>query len=194
MKFDEQYWTGKYLQNLTGWDAGSITTPIKEYIDQLTDKTIRILVPGCGNGHEVQYLYDQGFTNVTVIDLSAEPYKTLRPRCADWPDDRFIVGDFFAHDGQYDLIIEQTFFCALDPTLRQQYADKMYELLAPGGKLAGVLFGTPLGDEYPPFGGSQDEYEQYFAGKFVFEVLAPCYNSIKPRAGNELFILLRKAG
>ncbi len=192
MKFDEQYWSGKYLQNQTGWDAGSITTPIKEYIDQLTDKDLRILVPGCGHGHEVHYLYDRGFKQVTVIDLSAEPYKTLRPKCRNWPDERFIVGDFFAHQGEYDLILEQTFFCALEPGLRQQYADKMHTLLAPGGKLVGVLFNIPLGDTQPPFGGSQEEYERYFAGKFTFEVFAPCYNSIKPRAGNELFIKLRK--
>jgi methyl halide transferase len=192
MKFDEAYWSAKYQQQLMGWDTGSITTPLKEYIDQLEDKSTRILVPGCGNGHEVRYLHDQGFTKVTVIDLSAEPFKELREKCPDWSAESFIVGDFFDHTGQYDLIIEQTFFCALDPKLRQAYANKMFELLAPKGRLVGVLFNIPLNSTHPPFGGDKEDYAEFFTGQFDFKVFDQCYNSIKPRAGEELFINLVK--
>jgi SAM-dependent methyltransferase len=192
MDFDESYWTGLYKKDRIGWDAGSITTPIKEYIDQLGDKNIRILVPGCGNGHEVKYLYDKGFTNVTVLDLSSEPFENLAPQCPDWSADSFVVGDFFDHGGTYDLIIEQTFFCALNPSLRQAYANKMHELLAEEGKLVGVLYGIPLGIDDPPFGGAKEEYVGFFEDQFKFDVFDNCYNSIKPRAGNELFINLKK--
>lgn len=194
MKFDEAYWSGKYRQNTIGWDAGRITTPLKTYIDQLSDKDLRILIPGCGNGHEVRYLYDQGFTNVKVVDISHEPLKNLRPLCPDWDDNRFIVGDFFSHAGVYDLVIEQTFFCALPPQYRQTYANKMYELLVPGGKLVGVLFNIELGVTNPPFGGDKAEYRGYFDSLFDFRVFDLCYNSIKPRSGTELFINLAKAG
>ena len=194
MDLDESYWTDKYKRNHIGWDAGSITTPIKEYIDQLEDKNLKILVPGCGNGHEVKYLHDQGFMNVTVVDLSAEPFITLTPQCSNWIKEAFIVGDFFDLVGSYDLIIEQTFFCALVPSLRPNYADKMHQLLAKDGKLAGVFFNIPLGIDSPPFGGSRDEYVEFFKDKFEFNVFEECYNSIKPRAGNELFINLRKEG
>jgi len=194
MDFNESYWTDKYKSNQIGWDTGSITTPIKEYIDQLEDKNLRILVPGCGNGHEVKYLHDQGFGNVTVVDISAEPFKTLAPQCTNWSDHSFIVGDFFNHTGSYDLIIEQTFFCALVPGLRQAYADKMHDLLAENGKLSGVFFNIPLGIDNPPFGGHRDEYLEFFQNKFEFNIFDECYNSIKPRAGNELFINLKKVG
>jgi SAM-dependent methyltransferase len=194
MDLNESYWTDKYKKNQIGWDAGRITTPIKEYIDQIEDKNLQILVPGCGNGHEVKYLYDQGFNNVTVVDISAEPFKTLAPKCPAWTEDSFIVGDFFSLVGAYDLIIEQTFFCALVPSLRPSYADKMHELLAVNGKLAGVFFNIPLGVDSPPFGGSRDEYIVFFKEKFQFNVFDECYNSIKPREGNELFINLRKVG
>jgi hypothetical protein len=192
MKFDESYWTGKYEQQLLGWDTGSITTPIKEYIDQLDNKELRIFVPGCGNGHEVRYLHDQGFSNVTVIDLSPEPFKTLRPLCPLYSSEKFIVGDFFDHYGEYDLILEQTFFCALNPKLRQAYANKMNSLLAANGKLVGVFFNLILGITNPPFGGSKEEYVDFFKDDFEFTVFEKCYNSIKPRAGAELFINLRK--
>ena len=36
------YWEERYQKGETGWDAGQITTPIKEYIDQLTNKNLKI--------------------------------------------------------------------------------------------------------------------------------------------------------
>jgi SAM-dependent methyltransferase len=192
MKFDEAYWSGKYRQQLMGWDTGSITTPIKEYLDQIKDKNLRILVPGCGNGHEVQYLHDNEFNNVTVVDISDEPFTGLINKCMNWHEDSFIVNDFFNIIGQYDLIIEQTFFCALDPQIRQNYASKMHDLLAPDGKLVGVLFNVPFAGDNPPFGGTKEEYVEYFRDKFEFKVFEDCYNSIKPRIGEELFINLIK--
>ena len=50
-----------------------------------------------------------------------------------------ILGDFFEHTGQYDLIIEQTFFCAIDPKLREKYVAQSSALLKPSGKIIGVL-------------------------------------------------------
>ena len=49
------YWEERYQKGETGWDAGKITTPIKEYIDQLTNKNLKILIPGAGNGYEFDY-------------------------------------------------------------------------------------------------------------------------------------------
>jgi hypothetical protein len=100
--------------------------------------------------------------------------------------------DFFEHKGSYDIIIEQTFFCSIDPSERKHYAEKVYELLVEGGKLMGILFDDPLFDDHPPFGGNKDEYEKYFKPYFEFKVFDRAYNSIKPRMERELFILLVK--
>ena len=61
------YWEERYQKQDTGWDIGTISTPLKEYIDQLTDKKCRILLPGAGNGYEFDYLIHKGFTNVFVV-------------------------------------------------------------------------------------------------------------------------------
>jgi thiopurine S-methyltransferase len=191
LKFDKDFWSQRYANNLLGWDTGVVTTPIKAYVDQLTNQELRILIPGCGQGHEAVYLHDQGYRNVTVIDLVAQPINKLRLRCPDWPSEQFIIGDFFEHSGSYDLIFEQTFFCALDPQIRQSYADKVYDLLRPGGKLVGLLFNFPLTENGPPFGGARREYERYF-DRFTTKVMSEAYNSIKPRMGSELFINLQR--
>lgn len=171
---------------------GGVSPPLKAYADQLSSKDTRILIPGAGNAYEAEYLFSQGFDGVHVLDIAAPPLQNLQDRCAGFPQDQMIQGDFFAHRGQYDLILEQTFFCALDPDLRQAYAAKVHELLAPGGKLVGLLFDFPLEQSVPPFGGSDQEYRNTFSGLFDIKVLERCYNSIKPRAGRELFIIFEK--
>ena len=70
MELNENFWNDKYTTNQTGWDLKAPSTPLKGYIDQLEDKNIRILIPGCGNAYEAEYLLEQGFTNITLIDIS----------------------------------------------------------------------------------------------------------------------------
>ena len=55
-KMNKEYWEGRYQSNETGWDVGKITTPLKDYIDQIENKELKILIPGAGNGYEFDYL------------------------------------------------------------------------------------------------------------------------------------------
>ena len=188
MELDRNFWEDRYHSNETGWDLGGPSTPLKEYLDQLTDKELRILIPGGGKAWEAEYAHRQGFTNVFVIDLTDAPFKELLSRCPDFPKEHLIVGDFFQHEGQYDRILEQTFFCALDPALRERYVADMKKLLAPGGKLVGVLFNDTLNTDRPPFGGFKADYEPLFRKHFEQLSMEPCHNSIEPRAGRELWL------
>ncbi len=188
----EQYWDERYINRDTPWDTGSITAPLKEYIDHLSDKTLRILIPGAGNAHEAEYIHLNGFVNVDVVDISHMPLRTLKERCPDFPESNLIHLDFFDLENSYDLILEQTFFCALPPERRKAYVMKTYELLVRGGLLAGVLFDAPLNDDRPPYGGNLTEYQELFLPLFKPLVMERCYNSIPPRMGRELFICLQK--
>ena len=190
--FDQAFWTEKYQTGQTGWDIGSVSPPIQEYIDQLDNKELSILIPGAGNAYEAAYLFEQGFKNITVVDIAKEPLDNLKNRIPGFPDNQLIHQDFFEHKGQYDLIIEQTFFCALDPSLRVAYIDKMKSLLKKGGKLVGLLFDFRLDSQGPPFGGSKDAYTIDFEKRFRLKTFEPCFNSIKPRQGKELFIIFEK--
>lgn len=189
---NQTYWEERYKNDQAPWDAGTITPPIKDYTDQLTDKTMRILVPGAGNGHEFEYLVQQGFDNAVMLDIAREPLENAAKRLPELDEKRLIHTDFFKHTGSYDLIIEQTFFCALPPELREAYVQRMYNLLATGGKLAGLLFDFPLTEEGPPFGGSREEYISLFSNLFKITMLHRAYNSIKPRADRELFFIFEK--
>ena len=187
------YWDSLYQHQETAWDIGYVSPPIKEYVDQLTNKEVAILIPGCGNSYEAEYLLQQGFTNITLVDISPLLTERLAAKFSQHLGRQLniITSDFFVLEGQYDLVIEQTFFCALPPSLRKNYVHKMHSLLKPGGKLVGVLFDRKFEDG-PPFGGNANEYKDLFAQQFTLRTLAPCYNSIKPRMGAEVFLIAKK--
>ena len=124
MKLNSNYWEERYSNQETGWDVGKITTPLKEYIDQIEDKSIKILIPGAGNSYEFEYLINNGFENVYVLDFAQSPLDNIKKRIPNCNTNQLIKSDFFEHIGNYDLIIEQTFFCALEPSLRKDYVQK----------------------------------------------------------------------
>ena len=171
---------------------GSPSPPLTAFLQKLVHKDQKILIPGAGNAYEIEWLHKNGFTNAYVMDISQIPLNNLKSRVPDFPDSHLLFGDFFELDKKFDLIIEQTFFCALQPDQRKDYVKKMAEIIKPGGKLAGVLFDFPLTEQGPPFGGSRNEYEKLFSPYFTIAKMERCYNSIKPRMGNELFFELIK--
>jgi hypothetical protein len=190
---DKEYWNSRYEQRETGWDMGTVSPPLKMYIDQIGDKRSAILIPGCGNAHEAEYLLQQGFTNVTLIDIAPSAVGEVKNRLSQFLGNQLqvICGDFFDLDMCFDIILEQTFFCALDPEFREKYADKMHDLLNVDGKLAGVLFNRDF-EGGPPFGGNKTEYSSLFGRRFEIKCLENCYNSISSRAGSEVFFVFKK--
>ncbi len=191
-----RFWQQRYETDSIGWDMGEVSPPLKAYIDQLPESAKRqaILVPGAGNAYEVGYLYEQGFTNVTLVDFAPAPIKDFAKRYPDFPAEHLICADFFelsAEHYQFDWVLEQTFFCAINPQRRDEYVQQMARLLKPRGKVVGLLFNKDFGNNHPPFGGDKQQYEQRFNSHFDIEIMQPCYNSHPARQGSELFIKLR---
>ncbi len=185
----KNYWNNLYLNNEFKWDLGAISSPLKTYIEQLNNKDLKILIPGAGNSYEAEFLYRQGFKNVFVLDFAEEPLQNIKKRLPVFPQEQLIKQDFFEHNGQYDLIIEQTFFCAINPSLRKKYTQHMKQLLKPDAKLVGLLFNDILNTDKPPFGGNKQEYQALFASLFNIKTMETAYNSVKPRENRELFVI-----
>ena len=190
-----EFWSNRYKEKQTGWDIGYPSLPLKSYIDQLVDKEIAILIPGAGNAYEAEYLFNQGFKNVSVLDISEIPLQALKSRVPSFPQNQLLQGNFFTHVGQYDLILEQTFFCSFEPTFdnRSKYGKQMSQLLKPSGRLVGLWFKHPLIEGAKrPFGGTKEEYLSYLTPYFKVKVFEDCHNSIAPRMENELFGIFLK--
>ena len=188
-ELNQIYWNSRYLCNDFSWDIGDISMPLKTYFEQLTNKELKILIPGAGNAHEAEFLFKNDFKNVFVLDFADEPLQNFKRRLPDFPKEQLIKQDFFEHHGKYDLIIEQTFFCAINPNLRKPYIKQMKQLLNPNGKLVGLLFDDTLNLEKPPFGGNLVEYRALFSTSFSIKKMERANNSIKPRENRELFFI-----
>ncbi len=187
----QSYWKSRYNTKETGWDIGYASTAITAYIDQLTDKSAKILIPGAGNAYEAEYLHHNGFTEVHILDFVIDPLEVFSSRTPTFPQSHIHHQDFFSHQDQYDIIIEQTFFCALKPPLRRDYIDKIHELLKPEGEFAGLLFNIEFDEDKPPYGGNEAIYQSLFSRRFKIEHMAVSENSIPQRLGNELFFRMK---
>ena len=187
-KLDAAFWDERWKNKETGWDLNAVSPPLHSYFETIKEKDKSILIPGCGSAYEAEYLLQNGFENVTVIDISAALVQQLLNRLSDYAGKRLTVicGDFFKHTGKYDYIIEQTFFCALDKNKREAYVTKMQSLLKEDGRLAGLLFDKEF-EKGPPFGGSKNEYLDLFSTEFEILKMEACLTSAKPRLGTELF-------
>ncbi|WP_296313284.1 methyltransferase domain-containing protein [Winogradskyella sp. UBA3174] len=189
---DNKYWDSRYKNKQIGWDIGYGSTPLITYIQQLNDKTLKVLIPGAGNSYEAEYLWNNGFKNICVLDFAKHPLDNLKKRIPDFPSEQLLCKNFFDLNTTFDLILEQTFFCALNPNLRKTYVSKMHTLLEKNGKLVGLLFDFKLTNSGPPFGGSLPEYKSLFKKLFDIRVLEKSINSVKQRHDKELFFIFEK--
>lgn len=147
MTQSEEFWNERYRKGETPWDYGGVSPEFTDYLKRQSQPG-RLLVPGCGTGHEVRAARDAGF-DVLGIELSTEAAERARERLGAGPG-KVVAADFFSYpfpDDKFDAIFERTFLCAIPPELRPDYAQRMYSLLKPGG----ILFGLFLyGDEPDP--------------------------------------------
>lgn len=126
MELNESYWTGRYKDDQIGWDIGYPSPAITHYMNQVEDKEVNILIPGCGNAYEAAYLWEIGFQNIYLLDYSPVPLQKFAEQNPNFPKKQLLNIDFFEAKSKYDYIIEQTFFCAINPELRPKYAKRWW--------------------------------------------------------------------
>lgn len=191
-QLDQFFWNSRYENNQMGWDIGYASPAITSFMQTYPNKDAAILIPGCGNAHEADFLLKHGFTNITLIDIAPTAVKKLQLKYEQNPEIKVICGDFFEHHGQYDLMIEQTFFCAISPSLRTKYVTNAANLLTKNGKIIGLLFNTEFEKKGPPFGGNTESYQSVFEQDFIIQKMETCTLSIPQRTNREVFIHLIK--
>lgn len=161
-------WNQRYEESDTPWDKGEAHPVL---FDMLTHGALtgRVLVPGCGTGHDVRELARRG---LTVVGLDIAPLALERARVhAPAGSESYELGDLFhltsLWRGGFDGVFEHTCFCAIDPAQRVAYVDAVAAALRPGGRLLAVFFVNPDNDgEGPPFGCAPGELDTLFSGRF----------------------------
>jgi SAM-dependent methyltransferase len=62
------FWTTRYAAGKTPWDFGGVPAALKSFLAR-SSVPMRVLIPGCGSGYEVQAFHAGGY-DVTSIDFS----------------------------------------------------------------------------------------------------------------------------
>jgi len=183
---EPQFWDTRYESKQTPWDFGGVPTALQAYLKK-HPKGGRVLVPGCGVGHEIQAFADAGY-DVTAIDFSSVAVDAARAKVPALAE-RIIPGDFFQHPfapASFDLIYERTFLCAIDPSQRTAYRDRVAALLRPGGAYVGYFYYQKTDPrDGPPHGLAWGESDLLFARHFLLLHDIPSPDGLAIFAGRE---------
>ena len=158
------FWQARYDQGQTGWDRGGPSPTLAQWLAAGDLRPCRILVPGCGRGHEVVALAGAGF-DVTGVDFAPAAVAALQTRLADEGLIAEVVqSDLFAYrpDRPFEAIYEQTCLCALAPDRWADYERRLATWLTPGGRLFAAFMQTDSADG-PPFACRPEAMRALFA-------------------------------
>jgi SAM-dependent methyltransferase len=189
-------WQRRYEAKDTPWDKGVPSPALTDFLRQGRISG-RVLVPGCGLGHDARALAAQPGTNVIGLDLSSAAVAQAQRLAANATGNlSFVTGDFFHlppdWPGSFDWLVEHTCFCAIDPRLRPDYVSAAATALRPGGKIFAIFYLNPDSETGPPFPVSHEELSALFNPHFsLLEEWAPA-NSFPGREQRELVRILQK--
>ena len=134
-------WNAAYEGGDTPWDKGYASPPLIEFL-KLQSISGRVLVPGCGAGHDVRALAAEGI-EVVGLDIAPRGINKAETFPVSYGE-RYELGDFLNLGKQYhqafDWIVEHTCLCAIDPSEREAYARSVVQALKPDGKYLAIFF------------------------------------------------------
>jgi methyl halide transferase len=166
-------WDHRYRLGDTPWEKGYAAPPLSEWLEKHGPLNGRVLVPGCGSGHDVRGLAEAGSSNCTVVglDIASAAIEQAR-RKNSLANAEFVKGDLFALPESwrrsFDWVFEHTCFCALPRKERSAYVETVSHLLKPKGRLLAIFFMDPWDPDEdpvnsgPPFGTDRAELAQLF--------------------------------
>ena len=178
------FWEVRYQAAFTPWDAGAVPARLREHIAGHRPAG-RVLVPGCGSGHDVRFLAQAGL-DVLGIDFSRAALDAALPVLGPFAD-RLRQADFFGPglEGPWSLVYERAFLCALPRRRWEDWGKRVAELVEPGGLLAG-FFHFDAGTRGPPFPlHGEEELAGLLNGGFSRTADLPVDDSIAAFAGKE---------
>jgi methyl halide transferase len=190
-------WEARYQTGDTPWEKGA---PHPALVDFLKTQPLdgKILVSGCGLGHDVRALARPG-NEVLGIDIAPSAIERARsfPAAA---GEAYRLTDLFDLPaelrGAFDWVFEHTCFCAIDPSMRPAYVHAVAGALKPDGHLLAVFYLNPgVGgdDDGPPFGVTTDELDALFSPRFkLVREWAPAH-TYPGREDRELMRLLKRS-
>lgn len=189
-------WEQRYREGRARWDLGGPAPALVRAIQERpAPPALRVLVPGAGFGHDALAWARAGHrvTSVDVAPSAVEGLRRMAARAGLGVDAR--LADLFAlppaWGSAFDLVWEQTCFCAIPVERRLDYVRALAEALVPGGTYLGLFWnhGQPGG---PPFDIAWPDVRGLFLGRFAEERVLAVPDSVPGRSHETLVTLRRR--
>lgn len=157
-------WEQLWKEGVIPWDAQGVTPVVSQLLKENKIRSGRALVPGCGSGYDVVAMASPTRT-VLGLDISKTALQQAELFAEKSPNAEFVEfqnADFFSFvpEAKFDVVFDYTFFCALEPSLRQSWAEKMADVLAVDGELITLMFPLDEHEGGPPYSVSVEAYEK----------------------------------
>jgi SAM-dependent methyltransferase len=190
-----EWWTEVYFsEGKPRWDLGEAAPALKSMLPRLKLPKSRILVLGCGEGHDAAFFAKDGH-NVTAVDISPEAIRRAKEKYGHLSTINFVEADIFKlgreFESSYDIVFEHTCFCAINPSKRNELIKVWNRCLIEKGFLMGLFFVTEK-RQGPPFGASEWELRERLKKGYQFLFWGRWRESIPRRLGKELFVYAQK--
>ena len=198
--FSPDYWEESYQSGEMGWDIGEPTPIFKNWIQSKITKPLSICVLGAGNGWDALHFSKLGHT-VTAVDFAESAINNMNKSAKRYDLsinvfhlDIFNLSQHFHQD--FDVVLEYTCFCAIDPARRKDYIEMVSHILKPEGELVGLLFPIDKDskDDGPPFGVNLNTTIRLFSRYMRLIKKETSQLSIERRKDREVFVIFRKDG
>lgn len=205
-----EFWDDAYREERDGWDMGTPTPVFADLLDRYgmdfrplggpdfsaLGRRPRVLVPCSGRGYDALLFAERGW-DVTAVDFSAEPLQWLHAeRSRRGIEMHVLQADMFplgeTYPAHFDLLLEYTCVCAIDPSRRGEFLRFAADTLRAGGLLLALLFpvdGRPGG---PPFAIDTQEFKREAEEYFLLKYETTPETSVKPRLGKERLLVMER--
>jgi SAM-dependent methyltransferase len=188
-------WQAQYEAGETPWDEGAPHPALLDFIAESGPFQGRILVPGCGLGHDARAISTRANQ---VIGLDIAPGAVAKARAIPKTGrEEYVVADLFNLEPElrssFHWAVEHTCFCAIDPAMRSAYAAAVAGALMPGGHLFAIFYLDPAVDRQPPYGVSAAELDRLFSPSFALVRQWVPARTFAGRESRELIRVLRRA-
>ncbi len=192
------FWEDQYARGGDGWEMGGAAPALVDFLESTPPPRGRVLVPGCGRGHDARYLAARGYS-VVGVDFSSAALADARALARREPlAVEFLERDVFtlARDpalaNSFDGVWEYTCFCAIDPARREEYVRAIAGVLREGGWLLACFFPLRASTAGPPFRVTEADVRRHFTPPFRIERAFRPLRSPRGRQSKEWMVLARK--
>ena len=185
-----EFWNVRFDAKFTPWDQRGVPECLRDYL-RASQSPQKVLIPGCGAANEVEHFLARHWAPL-AIDFS--PAAVAQARAQLGPLQSYVrEDDFFGNairPGDFEVIYERAFLCALPRRLWAQWATRVAELIPPAvaGSESGRLIGFFVEDDNPkgpPFGLKNGELEALLSPAFTLLEKTVPRDSIPVFSGKE---------